>query len=66
MSEVANQIPNLPAASKRKPPAPGPETDALFKRAADGDKSCLSALRDFLADGDEGEFYREAYGSPVA
>jgi hypothetical protein len=66
MSEVAAQAPNLPAASKRKPPTPGPETDALLKRAADGDKSCLSALRDFLADGNEGESYREAYGSPVA
>ena len=59
------QAPKLPAAPKRKPPAPGPETDALLKRAADGDKSCLPALRDFLADGDEGESYREAYGSPV-
>ena len=66
MSEVATQTAKPPAVSKRKPPAPGPEIDALLKRAADGDKSCLSALRDFLADGDEGESYREAYGSPVA
>ena len=58
MSEVATQTANPPAVSKRKPPAPGPETDDLVKRAAKGDKSCLPAVRALLADGDRGESYR--------
>jgi hypothetical protein len=65
MSEVATQAPTPPAVSKRKPPAEGPETDALIKRAAKGDKSCLPAIRALLADADRGESYREAYGSPA-
>ena len=65
MSEVATQAPTLPAVSKRKPPAPGPETDALIKRANNGDQSCLPAIRALLADGDRGESYRDSYGSPA-
>ena len=66
MTEVATQAPAPRAVSKQKSPAPGPETDALLKRAAKGDKSCLSAVWDLLADGDRGECYREAYGSPAS
>jgi hypothetical protein len=66
MSEVATQAPKPPAVSKRKPPAPGKETTELVKRAAGGDKSCLPAIRELLADGDRGESYRDAFGSSAA
>ena len=39
----------------------------LFRsRAASGDKSCLPAIREFLADGDRGESYRDAFGSSAS
>jgi hypothetical protein len=63
MSEVATQVPAPAAVSKPKPPAPGPETRELVKRASKGDESCLPAVRALLADGDRGESYRDWYGS---
>jgi hypothetical protein len=66
LSEVATQTAKPPAVSKRKPPAPGPETDDLVKRAANGDKSCLPTVQALLADGDRGESYRDAFGSSAS
>jgi hypothetical protein len=65
MNEVATQVPVPGAVSKPKPPAPGQETLELINRASKGDQSCLPAIQALLADGDRGEFYREAYGSPA-
>ena len=66
MSGVAIQAPAPSGVSKRKPPAPGKETTELVKRAASGDKSCLPAIRELLADGDRGESYRDAFGSSAS
>jgi len=63
MIEIVTQTPAPEAASQPKPPTPGQETRALFDRAAEGDQSCLPAVRALLADGDRGLSYREAYGS---
>lgn len=38
----------------------------MVKRAANGDQSCLPAIRDLLADGCRGEFYRDAFGSSAS
>jgi hypothetical protein len=65
MSEVATQAPNPATDSERKPPASGPETKEMLKRAAEGDQSCLPAVQALLADGDRGESYWEAFGSPT-
>jgi hypothetical protein len=48
-----------------KPAAPTRDLDELLKRAENGDKGCLPQIRKFLADGEQGRYYREAYGSPA-
>jgi hypothetical protein len=64
-TKMSEAITQAPAVAKQKPPAPGPETDALFKRSKAKDKSCLPVVRALFADGDRGKRYRESYGSPV-
>jgi hypothetical protein len=51
------------AVARTKPPAPGQETRELLKRASQGDRSCLPAIRALLADGDRGRDYLEGDGS---
>jgi hypothetical protein len=46
-----------------KPPAPGPKMDALLKRAAKGDGSCLPQVRALLADPEHGEITTHYCGS---
>src|SRR5262249_58557824 len=46
-----------------KPPAPGPEMDALLKRAAKGDESCLPQVRAMLADPEHGALTTRYCGS---
>jgi hypothetical protein len=65
MSEMVQSTPAPGEVSKPKTPAPGKETDELFKRAAKGDKSCLPMVQALLADGDYGASLRESAGSSV-
>jgi hypothetical protein len=65
-TEMSESVAQAPAVSKQKPPADGPETEAMTKRAKKGDKSCLPMIRALLADGDRGESFREAYGFPAS
>jgi hypothetical protein len=63
MSDVANGDSGAVAISKPKPPAPGPETTELLKRATRGEKSCLPEVRALLGDGEYGEALRDLNGS---
>jgi hypothetical protein len=47
-------------------PSRGDATNALLKRAARGDESCLPELRALFADGSRGEHLVNHYGSPAA
>jgi hypothetical protein len=65
MSKTGNGTSGAGAISKIKALAPGPERDALFERANNGDESCLPEVRALLADGDRRMALREANGSPA-
>jgi hypothetical protein len=48
-----------------KTPAPGRDTDAVIKRAAKGDESCLPQVRALLDDPERGKTWVEWAGSPA-
>src|SRR3954454_901066 len=56
---VAKRVPS----SDVKAPAPGPQMDALLKKAAKGDESCLPQVRALLSDPDRGEIMLANCGS---